>query len=171
MDLGNRYKGSVSFWLNKLDICSKIYQLTFLHEQKQGLLWNWRRFIVSKFGNICYKSPRNKSISFLSFYDVCSVYFSLIFSWLANTDKKALQQLPRDSRRLKCRQMVSLSIKYHRQIHLSDGTPTLLLCCDQWERTSVDNRLKTEPFLLRQWVGTNGSLKERCTTDISTEKT
>ena len=71
MDLGNRYKGSVSFWLNKLDICSKIYQLTFLHEQKQGLLWNWRRFIVSKFGNICYKSPRNKSISFLSFYDVC----------------------------------------------------------------------------------------------------
>ena len=39
------------------------------------------------------------------------------------------------------------------------------LCCDQWERTSVDNRLKTEPFLMRRRVWTNGSLKERCITD------
>ena len=44
--------------------------------------------------------------------------------------------------------------------------PTLFLCCDQWEWTSVYNQLKTEPW---GWVGTNRSLKEWCTTDnIST---
>ena len=45
---------------------------------------------------------------------------------------------------------------------LPHHSTTLLLCGDQWERTSVDDRLKTEPSLLRRWVGTNGSLKERC---------
>ena len=44
--------------------------------------------------------------------------------------------------------------------------PTLFLCCDQWEWTSVYNQLKTEPW---GWVGTNRSPKEWCTTDdIST---
>ena len=96
-------------------------------------------------------------------------YISLIQNPIFRSLKGALPQLPRDSRRLKWREMGSLIIEYYRQIHLRDKTPTLLFWCDQWERTSVDNRLKTEPFLLRRWVGTNGSLKERCTTDgIST---
>ena len=85
-------------------------------------------------------------------------YISLIQNPIFRSLKGALPQLPRDSRRLKWREMGSLIIEYYRQIHLRDKTPTLLFWCDQWERTSVDNRLKTEPFLLRRWVGTNGAM-------------
>ena len=47
--------------------------------------------------------------------------------------------------------MACLSIKYHCSIIIKDESPTLLLCCDECERISVDNRLKSEPFLLWQW--------------------
>ena len=50
-------------------------------------------------------------------------------------------------------------------VYKSDKTPTQLLCCDQLEPISVDNRLKTEPFSCVTMSDTNWSLKERCTSD------
>ena len=42
----------------------------------------------------------------------------------------------------------------------------MLFSFDQRERTCVENLLKIKPFLLRRWVGTNKSLKERYTTEF-----
>ena len=38
-------------------------------------------------------------------------------------------------------------------------SPTLLLCCEECERVSVNNRLKTEPFFLWRWVIQIGPLR------------
>ena len=41
----------------------------------------------------------------------------------------------------------------------------MLLCRGKGERNNVNNRRKTETFLLRGCKGTNGWLKERCTSE------
>ena len=50
---------------------------------------------------------------------------------------------------------LSLNIAVHERAE----SPTLLFCCDECERISFNNRLKTEPFLLWRWVIEIGSLR------------
>ena len=47
-------------------------------------------------------------------------YITIIQNPIFRSLEGALQQLRRDGRRLKCREMVSLNTKYYRQIHLGD---------------------------------------------------
>ena len=113
--------------------------------------------MISICRNSSYNSPRNNLIKPFHFYLLVCVKST---PWLSKKKKNAATAISRQQEI----EIMRLSITYYRDT-FSDLTPTWLLCRDQWERTSVDNRLKTQPFLMRRWVGTNGLLKERCTTE------
>ena len=86
--------------------------------------------------------------------------FFLVWHDKKPKQKKTPQQLPRSSRRSKlCAWAWNVIVIYWVVKHLH----CLFVMIN--ERTSVDNRLKTEPFLMRRWIGTNRSLEERCTTE------
>ena len=138
-------QGKRDFCVNNHEIWGKMHLLTFHHAQ--GLLRNWHLVLVSKFKHISYKSlkPNNSIKPFqfclrvLSLLLVSCFFLGVVIQKSATTATSKQQEI----------EMVCLGIEYYRNALKWLNTYTASL----------------PPSLLRECVGTNGSLKERCTSE------